>query len=394
MIHCTDGPDILEYDPSQSHLVGFTVPNPSPKADPLPFINDDLGLVTNALEKKNALARNASRLFPGSLCTYKNIQEIFMEEAERVKNNGAFIALFNGHGIPNCGFVPQNDDNNTEDTLIITARVLTEWLRSNENICPKFVLLIINCCYAGGLAQRLFEGSELPSYTVYVISSTEPLEKSWSVRALGHSLFYYFLTHAIKTTVITSDSSPKVQLPIKSIFDECHKLCSALCSLLYGETMTPMFMRTNNQSHGFSPETANIAFDPTNYYENTQGEHFVLSQRCKSWIKSCTEVDGGGLSELSDKGVLKEKRVLNTVLCFMLYSAITIHLEDKIEKATLASWDYFITVFICIKDAISERCSEAIIDKQGFCSGLHDYIAILQNTTCDTRKLWEFYKGL
>ena len=402
MIDCTDGPDIiLEYDPSQSRLVGFTVPNPSSTTTNfkhLHYICDDHGLVTDALKKKNALrGRNAIHLLHGTLCSYESIKDEFQAEAEQVGNEGAFIALFNGHGTgsENGGFVPKNYDgtDSESDTRFITAQVLTELLKGNGNVHPKFVLLIINCCYAGGLARTLFEGSELPSYPVYVITSSEQHEKCFSVQTLEHSIFYYFLAHAIKMAEITSDSTGrKVQLPIKSIFDECYNLCGALTSLLHGPRttkMTPTLMRTNHEEHG---EEHGEQLDPTIFYENPQGEHSVLSQRCRSWIRSCTEVDGGGLSKLSDKGVLKEKRVLNTALCYMLSSAIAIHLDDEIEKATLSSRDYFITVFICIRAAILEVCSEAIIDMKGFRLGLHDYIAILcSDSVCDTAELRKFY---
>lgn len=61
----------------------------------------------------------------------------------------------------------------------------------------------------------------------------------------------------------------------------------------------------------------------------------------------------------------------------MLRSVICIHFEGKCELATIASRDYFITVYIHIKDAILKVGSKVNFGKQEFSMGLEEYIAVL-----------------
>lgn len=289
--------EIVEFDPSQSRLVGFTVPNSSsPNLPNLRSISDDAASVIDALVQKKVLQLDKLRPLSGALCKFRDIKEQFTEEATQVGEKGAFIALFNGHGTTKhgpLGFVPSDYDGTND--LLITAKLLSDWLINNKRIRPKFVLLIINCCYAGELATTLFENYDPPPYPVYVMASSEPHEKSFAFENLEHSIFYYFLTHAIKMATIEYFPT-EVKLPLKSIFDECKELCIALCSLLKDIKMSPMFMRTKKcyqPQGGIRSDKAEL-FDPKNYYKEPREENRLkIDERCYKWIESCTNVNGG-----------------------------------------------------------------------------------------------------
>lgn len=208
------------------------------------------------------------------------------------------------------------------------------------------MIISLDCCYDGGIAEALTKGSEniAPIPGLYVIAACMASETSASVESLGSSVFSYFLSHAIRTSVpFLSPGEFPLQLHKK-----CRKLTKALLtSLLLGyDRNTGLHMKMSQ------PEIAR--FDPivTSFSQqadttDTGGSimsdgAFQLNHKSLVWLESCCAANAddpsksGGLVVLKEEGVLGEEHyeLMITVLCFMLRSVALIQLDCNSSTVT------------------------------------------------------------
>lgn len=183
--------DCLRFDPLQSSLLAFTInrlASPRFQKQSLGNITNDAAKVAMAIKEKGVIRGSTfyeAKLQPDS-CTFQSMKTIFQRQAQGVGREGVFIFHFSGHGIKTrnsqFGLAPIDFDF-TEETYI-TAQVLSQWLQ-DAGCKAKYVLFIINSCYAGMLTEALTASNELHSYPgLYVMAACTANEISVAFNTL------------------------------------------------------------------------------------------------------------------------------------------------------------------------------------------------------------------
>ena len=409
--------DCLVFDPSQSYLVAFSINYQSSPRFQHKQLNhtvvSDAFKVTSALEEKGAVPREHSKLLEAKLepnsCTFAGMKRIFQQQAKRVGKGGVFVFHFSGHGIKvsndKFGLAPVDFDYTTR--TYITADVLSEWLHT-AGCRAKCVLFVIDCCYAGGIAEALTRGSDslAPIPCLYVMAACTANEVSVIVGTLGNSIFCYFLSHAIRSTDFS-----RGQLPVKSIFEKCKKLSTALSSLLLSydkssglswKTMQPELTHSTisqvvlelSGEGGEQTDAGIMRFSyATELYDYTSEGTRALDDKCAAWIETTYMDRHGGLAELREEGILGlEPCVMDTVLCCMLRSVACIQLAC--EPTTVDSTNLYITAYMHVVAAIDMVHHGVQFQEREFALGLGYYVDILQHSKIETQGLRALFNRL
>lgn len=336
--------EILKFKQSQTKFIAYTAPRcKSKKFDELKYIDQDAHRVKEALCMNGVVQEEECHLFQPEICTFKGIQESFIEHARpreesranntsETENEELLIFFFSGHGIRNdrnefLGLVPV-DYEDTEDTekLCITRKHLLMWLQSSK--CTANVLFIIDACYSGGFHESSSsESTDSPSdpnaRKVYVMYSCAEAQESFENSIVQHSIFSYCLSHAItanaakkcfSTGLPIKDIEETKTLPIKDIEETYKCLTYAVCLLLEMDQQHPgltkylMAMKTPTGAKASEP----MSLEPS------------LNQGCLDWIKKCGDKDEP-LDKLKIKGYLEKQEVVDIVLCVMMRYIVGYH---------------------------------------------------------------------
>ena len=361
----------FNFEPSDSHMVSYGIDVQTSDN----FKQKTLGAVTasdaqqvlHALTSVGAIPQQNSHLFSASAdtddCTIAGIKRTFQEQARKVGPNGLFVFHFSGHGIKvrtkEWGLAPVDFDY-TRDTYL-TATLLSEWL--NEVQCKaRHILFTLDCCYAGGIAKELTSSGQVAVKAgLYVISACTAYESSLVLGSLGHSIFTYFLSLAIR--ILTTQ--PGV-LPMREIFRECQTCCTALSSLLITyssveglkwNTMQPqlgvldlrsvvMEMLGEGQEQIDASKVGRFQFAVELYDQRKPVP--ALSDKCTAWLESLRSTEGPLI--VLEKCSVLTGHVLDTALCSMMYSIASIELACN--TATVSNPNHSITAFMHVVSAI------------------------------------------
>ena len=223
----------VEFDTTQSHLVGFAIDYQSHEKMQAKSLGrsvvNDATLVSKTFIEIGAVPEGNATIHVASQntrdCTFEGMKVCFIDAAKDVKAEGMFVFHFCGHDIwlrDQWGLAPTDFDRS--DRILVTASVLNDWL-AEASCKAKHVLFALDCCYAGGIGHALT--SVILHHSLFVVSACTANETSYAVSTLGHSMFSYFFADATRKK--TSD--PR-KLPLYNILTECHTCCMALSSLL------------------------------------------------------------------------------------------------------------------------------------------------------------------
>ena len=394
LISTEPGVETLSFNPAQSYLLAFGMNKQTSPA----FRACELGntaincahIIISPLKKKIALPRANSILLVPSAdpdnCTLQGMKKTLQEEARKVGEEGAFFFHFSGHGIRvnNQFALAPSDYNRTQETCI-TASMLSKWL-NEAGIKAKYVIISLDCCYAGGIAEALTKGSEniVPIPGLYVLAACMANETSASVESLGSSVFSYFLSHAIRTSV--PFLSPG-EFPLQQIHKKCRKLTKALTSLLlsYDRNAGIQKKMIRPQIAHFDPIVTSFSqqADATDTGGSIMSDGaFQLNHKSLVWLESCyaanTDDPGksGGLVVLKEEGVLGEEHheLMITVLCFMLRSVALIQLDCN--SSTVTSPTLYNIAYTQVANIIDSQCGVKF-NNTAFLLGLDSYIDCL-----------------
>ena len=364
--------ECLRFDTSQSYAVAYGINYQTDqrfkKRQLDQTVVQDSFRVLSALETR-VIPREHSLLFEAKLvpqsCTFEGMRRSLKAQAAKVGVNGTFFFHFSGHGVKvgngQFGLAPVDFDYTAE--TYVTASVLSQWLR--ESGCrAKYIVLSLDCCYAGGIATALTRGTDSlnPISDLYVMASCTANETSVVVGSLGNSIFCYFLDHAIRSAEFSVG-----QFPIELIYDKARKLSMALSSLLISydrntglswKTMQPELAYSTIRTRviemsGEGEEQTDVAVDRFRYatmlYNKTKPID-TLDDKCLAWIEMAYSRNGQ-LRELQvEKMLIAEKCLMDTVLCSMMYSIAAIQLACHPE--TVANSNLCITAFMYVVAAI------------------------------------------
>ena len=331
----------LRFDPAQSYMISYGIDYQSfPRFAPKTLTSiavSDANEVLHSFVSSGVIPAANARLLAASRktdeCTFDGMHQSFCKQARKAGKEGVFVFHFSGHGIKlrdeEWGLAPVDFDF-TWDTYI-TARVLNGWLL--EAGCEATKIFIFDSCYSGGLGKELTAFSYVSG--LYVICACTANEASISMGSLGHSIFSYFLSKSIVSNVKQDGL-----FPIKKVYSDCKSCSVALSSLLVvfdsstghvrAGTMQPVIAHFDLrsivlQATGSSSDQVDAAvgrFDGiVRLYDYGRPIH-ALHDKCVAWLN--TKCDSGGPLEMLSKRKLLVGKVMDTVICSMMYSIASI----------------------------------------------------------------------
>ncbi len=353
-------------------------------------------------------------------CTANGMKKGFQEQARRVGSNGLFGFHFSGHGIQvrknSCGLAPVDFDYTI--STHITASVLNSWL--HEVSCKaKYILFTLDCCYAGGIGEELTSGKFSPMSGLYVLSACAANDSSLEVGPLGHSIFTYFLSRAIKATVREPG-----QLPLRKIFTECYILSAAMSSLIvhYSPlnglecgTMEPELKclhvqsiavehtgEGSNRTEASSPQFGSAikhTGDAPNQSDATvpRFKYAITLYNCDQpiaplddrsilWLQT---VATKAMNILEEEHVMNDQQVILALLCSILYSIASI--EMACNSAKLHNPNLFITCFMHAVAVINQVHHGVGFTQDQFLHGWHFYAEVVRSNLGRDDALRELY---
>ena len=377
------GSEVLDFDPAQSHMIAFAIDKQTdPKFSKRQLTYEtvlDAKQVCKALINKGVVPYEQVQLLYGSkheeLCTLSGMEESFMQQAQRAGPEGIFVFHFSGHGLQSdtrgeWGLAPVDFAYSRLEESWLTSAKLGHWLVRSK--CKaKYVLFILDCCYAGGLGQQLTMSVEDPKSGLYVLSACTAYETSLVLGPLGHSIFTYFMEYAINKF-----DFPPGKLPISKIIDECATCSVALSSLLLtrdqqgglqAKVMQPelKFFDVQESLEGYVLNSlrrasnksieSHVSWDPepgrydfvTRYFRNYTVDMSLINYLCvpcMQWIAGITFDEDGKLRQLVDRGLCERPEVVATAVCCMMWSVAYMQLAHN--PRSVSDPDIFLLGFL------------------------------------------------
>lgn len=358
-------PEVLLFNPSESCVISYGIDkqtSPSYQHKTLSSVTvDDAKQVRDALIEVGAVCEENAYLYAASrqtdCCTAKGMKETFQKHASQVGARGLFVFHFSGHGISirhqEWGLVPADFDY-SRDTYI-TADVLGKWL--NEIKCnAKYILIILDCCYAGGIGKELTNLSIVDrSVNLYVVSACMAHQTSLVLSPLGNSIFTYFFSKAITQFHKTAGT-----LPVQKIFSECQTCCECLTAMLvmYNEqsglqikSMRPQISVRNIVSGQDFPDAAIGRFQYAAELYNHALPVDPLNEKSLAYLDSLLDGPDGPLLQFEKRNLL-QGRVMETVLCSLMYSIASIEVACDTDLSKMKNPNLSITTFVQLASTI------------------------------------------
>ena len=404
----TNEPDEnFHFIPAESYSVYYGIDyqsSPKFKHKTLSSISvTDAKLMRDSLVNVGAFPSQNTRLYSASIqpeeCKFEGIKTTFQEVASKVGPNGLLLFHFSGHGIKvgksEWGLAPVDFDKTRQTYL--TAGVLADWL--NEVKCrAKQILFTLDCCYAGGIGRELTAAVNVKfDADIYVISACADYETSLVIGPLENSIFVYFLSYSL----LRSTSKSGV-LPLRDIFSLCQVCCESLSSLLirysddYGlklGTMRPEMGVLN--LHTAVKDLIGEGEDQVDASEVGRFQYAVklydyskpiprLADKSYAYLETVANPDEGPLFQLEQNGVFDE-RVLNAVICSLMYSVASIELVCNPDK--LLNPNLSVTAFIhCVASIDLVHTGVEFTENVFFLSWLF-YLEVLTQNNINTSGL-------
>ena len=361
-------PEVFEFDPAESIVISYAIdvqtsPNFKNKSLSTTAVLD-AQQVLDSFVKVGAVTPRSARLYVASKntesCTVNGMKKTFQDQACKVGPNGLFVFHFTGHGIKvsnkRWGLAPVDFDY-SNDTYI-TAEVLSQWL--NEIECKaKYILITLDCCYAGGIGKELTEHTDLDrDVNLFVISACTGYETSLVLASLGHSIFAYFLSECI-----VKFSEEIGVLPMSKIFSECRTCCECMSSMLVAYSkesglqikfMRPQVSARNIVSDSDDFSDAAMGLGRFQFIFELYNNNLPIERLCDksiAYLESLKDGHNGPLVLLEKRGLL-EGKVIETSLCSVMYSMASIELACDTNLTKVKNINLSLTAFIQVASTI------------------------------------------
>ncbi|XP_065194062.1 uncharacterized protein LOC135825248 isoform X3 [Sycon ciliatum] len=232
----------LEFDPENSYAlcVGTDKLWRDSPAEMSKVLNSRLGLAQDHIIVLSEAALDSATEAALDSATEENVKARLSEQAAKVKDNGILFFSFSGHGgqkKPDKNVaenVAENVDENVdeiEEFYIAAAdpqRMGASLFVDSLGTCKgRNAVIVMDCCYAGGLLENIRQSKWKNSFNVYTLAASKRNEKTSYIPGLGPSLFTFFMACYLE------ENAKLGKLPIRSSMDYCRALCPAFARLLY-----------------------------------------------------------------------------------------------------------------------------------------------------------------
>ena len=390
--------ELLQFDPLQSYALSIGID----KQRNIPSLgllvaNDSTAISEACTTSLEIPASNVDTLLsskdPELLFTEVGVSSKLVDTARKVGSEGIFIIAFSGHGITttNKDGVKQSVlallNHSPHSPECLSAEDLVGLIEKRANFRGKSVLLVLDCCFGGGISRWLSE-NERSSGRFRTISACSPYQTSIQLDPLGHSVFTYFLLDALtkkKGITGTSEGEPMIKMCLDDIFEVISNSSWALSSIyikydhetrsLKGCTMTPELGTTLKRARSMDmlddgestdgPEVDEGRLSIIQKYwkdfpslSSPEGQVIITPQYSYRWLDDQT-ISEGPLRKLEDEGHLTGP-VVQAVLCSLCNSMAAIHLYECHPwngKGKLFIIDYC-KILVMVESVMSPRSVE------------------------------------
>ena len=413
-------PTSLSFEPSESYMVSYGIDvQTSSKFSPDKALRaiavDDAKQIRDVLVQSEMVPRTNAFLYAASenqhLCKMSGMKKTFQDCARKVGPGGLFVFHFSGHGVVRrCkirrknewGLAPVDFDYTWDSYL--TADVLSRWL-SEAECKAKHLLFSLDCCYAGGVATKFCKFADLPVVgNLYILSACTANEETLVVGALRHSIYTYFLSHAIlKLCQAPGD------FPLQAVFNECHTCSKAFSSLMvmYDDIsddvtvkcMQPQMTVIDRRSIAVTDGRNRVRADGEINRFQYVVELYERGRPCV-WLddKTLSHINSwilpeGALYELDKRNFLSG-RVLEAAICSMMYSIATIEISCDRSQERVRNPNLSIIAFLQVAAALDTFLGDVEIPQTTFFMAWMLYREVLINNGVHLGEFRKLYRRL
>ena len=360
--------EVIAFDPSESYAICLGLDKQAGEGTTSlgKMVERDCMELGECISRSFGIPRANTKIIvsskaPNRLVSVQGVATLLVEAAWKVGPNGVLIFAFFGHGIrlANDQFTLAlvNHSQTTPDYII--ADDFAKLILKEASFRGKRVLLVLDCCLAGGIPQKLMQ-DKTAKQVFRAIAACNSYESSIQLFPLRHSVFTYFLLEALQR-------SPNAQgeLHLKQVYEHIHTACMALSSLfirynpkeksVHGVSMSP---RVFTNPEGQESIDAMIVEAPLDFgrfhllqdfWGVFPGHEVSFSSACRSWLTTQCALHGP-LQKLKDEGHLEKEQVVNACLSAMCHSIACLHLYD--DNPAIGSARQFIKDFTEVYAAV------------------------------------------
>ena len=376
---------VLKFDPDKSYAVCVGIDKQLDER----FNGRSLGYIAakdavslgEAFIRDMGLHRDRVNIYTSSdtsfLCKKGALSTLLVNYARKVEEGGIFIFHFSGHGVLIKGsssseWVLAPADFSGHASTGFTANDLLELIQVAD--CrARHVLIILDCCYAGGIGGKMASAENVMRVTpgVYVMCACAAKEVSLALTVLGNSIFSFFLLHYLEK------HSSKGQFAVEESMKEIAELCRSYSSLMMRysaedglrsavmqpemDTVAVVEIGTHeilDSSDGSSADvTDSNRFGLLFSLYDKQSPKPPLHRIAMLWLSSAIVQDS--IETLCTKTNIPLP-LQDGMVCAMLYSIACLHLEH--DRTHITERNFIVTAMISVVAAIGYKFPEVTMN--------------------------------
>lgn len=293
------------------------------------------------------------------LCKKGALSTLFVNYARKVEEGGIFIFHFSGHGVliratgDRSQWVLAPADFSGDSNTGINGNDLLRLIEISE--CrARHVLIILDCCYAGGVGRQVASLENIMKVKpgVYVMCACAAREVSLALAALGNSIFTFFLLHYFEK------DHKKGRLEVKAVMSDVSEMCRCFSSLMLRYTEEDGLRSATMQPQ---VDTQAVIEIRTVTLDDTDASRFsLLFSLCdktlpkpslhitaEQWLKSSSVQDA--IETLYTRMPLSLP-LQDGIVCAMAYSVACLHLKN--DRSHIVERNFIIIVIIRVLSAV------------------------------------------
>ena len=364
---------VLEFDPNRSYALCVGIDKQLDDR----FTGKSLGYIAakdavsmgEAIVADMGLRRERVNVYTSQdvsfLCKKGALSTLFVNYARKVEEGGIFIFHFSGHGVLIRGdrsqWVLAPADFSGDSNTGISGDDL---LRLIEIECrARHVLIILDCCYAGGVGRQVASSENIMRVTpgVYVMCACAAKEVSLALAALGNSIFTFFLLHYFEK------DHKKGRLEVNAVMTDVSEMCRSFSSLMLRYTekdgLSSAMMQPQVNTLAVV-EIGTVIIDETDssrfsllfsLYDKTLPKP-SLHKTAQQWLTSSSVQDA--IETLYTRMPLSLP-LQDGIVCAMTYSMACLHLEN--DRSHIVERNFILTVFVSVLSAIGFKIPDIIL---------------------------------
>lgn len=295
-------------------------------------ISTDVSWLTCAVRDAKALHAiftdtlgGKTKLLINSAATKNGIEQE-LETMTECSSNDIVVITFSGHGSQAHQLIPHDYNSEDIDNTAISLKSLQEWF---EKIPAKTLVLILDCCFSGGMGAKVLktdlnQKKLVPIDTIQdylsgegriILTASGINEPAWENQKLGHGLLTYFLIEALLGAEEVR-SAKKISI-LKLLERVSSKVVDAANSYGHSQNPTlrstidrgitwPIFQRGNLYQKYFP----NISYAIAEKDLNSLNNFGFPSEAIDAWSSNIPALNELQLSAINQYKILEEQHIV------------------------------------------------------------------------------------